>query len=252
MAKKIPYNKEKSTMSSVRDLQRRQAEKGTATIKPPSIDLKEELKRLLAEQKKEEGPISLDGLGLSYEEAEKKIRQAVKATEETERKRYESGLRNLNDQLNDAKRKTAAMEELVINRNAEIAKLKAQIIEDPVIKDQVKEKIEELNKMNIELVQIKAQLETKDEFLEKFINNYINSVDELRAKISELDGKIPKSEFSDLMKTLKRPEIQDHVFIDPIEKENKLDSHIKIEADVPDAKRNVKNDLAKLKNLLNK
>lgn len=244
MSKKIPYNKEKSTMSSVRDLQRRQAERGTAIIQLPSLDIKEELKRLLLEQKKEEGPISLDGLGLSYEEAEKKIRQAVKATEETERKRYESGLRNLNDQLNDAKKKIAALE-----------KASATRVGNPDIGSQLKEKIEELNEINIELVRVKAQLETKDEFLEKFINSYMSAVDELRTKMLELSGKIPEGEFNDVMKILERPKIQDNVFIDPIEKKSELDSHIKIKADtasVAGAKRNVKNDLAKLKNLLNK
>ena len=225
-------------MSSVRDLQRRQAERGVATIQLPQLDLKEELKRLLLEQKKEEGPINvdLDGIGLTYEQAEKKIRQAVKATEETERKRYESGLQNLNDQLNDAKKKIAALEELLADR-----------VEDP--------NMEELNRMNIELVRVKTQLETKDEFLERFINSYMSAVDELRIKVSELSGKIPKGEFSDIMEILERTKIQDNVFIDPIEKENKLDSHIKIESSTTNdvsVKRNVKNDLAKLKNLLNK
>jgi len=102
------------------------------------------------------------------------------------------------------------------------------------------------------LIRVKAQLETKDEFLEKFVNNYINTIDDLRTKVSELSGKIPKGEFSDIMESLERPKIQDNIFIDPIEKENELDSYIKVEADAVGAKRNVKNDLAKLKNLLNK
>ncbi len=246
--KKIPYNKEKSGKQigrgGPRDLQRKQAERGTAVLQPPTLNMREELKRLLLEQGREEGPINLDGIGLTYPEVEKKIQQAVKATEDAERKRYESGLQNLNNQLNAAKKKIAVLEESLTDRAG-----------DPNIENQLKKKTEELNEINLELVRAKAQLETKDEFLEKFINNYINSVDELRTKVSELSGKIPEGEFSDLMKTLERPGIRDNVFIDPIERENELDSHIEIKADAADvggAKRNVKNDLAKLKNLLNK
>jgi len=253
MAKKIPYNKEKSGKQigrgGPRDMQQRQAvafERGTATIQLPSLNIKEELKRLLLEQKREEGPINvdLDGLGLTYEQAEKKIQQAVEVTRKEERERYESGLQNLNDQLNAAKKKIATLEESLADR-----------IRDPNIDNQLKEKVEELNEVNLELVRVKAQLETKDEFLEKFINSYMGAVDELRTKMLELSGKIPEGEFNEVMKVLERPKIQENVFIDPIEKKSELDSHIKIKADatnVAGAKRNVKNDLAQLKNLLNK
>lgn len=265
MDKKIPYNKKKSTKQwgtgGPRDIQRRQAaafEKGTATLQLPPLNV-EELKQLLLEQKKEEGPINLDGVGLTYTEAEEKIQQAVKATVEEERKKYEHGLQDLNDQLNAAKTKMSVIEETLVNKNAEVSKLKTQITEasttPPYVEDQLKEKSTEINGLKMKLVQVEAQLKTKGELLDKFTINHTTAMGELKSGILELSGKLSEGQVSALIKTIERPEIQDNVFIDPIESESDLDPHIKIKADDVDTSgvsRNVKDDLAKLKGLLGK
>jgi len=250
MHKKIPYNKEikKNSGKQIgrggpRDSQRRQAtsfERGAAKIQLPPIDMKE-LRKLLLDQGKEEGPIDLSGIGLTYTEAKEKIQRAVEATRVEERKKYESRLRDLNDQLDAAKVKMSVMEEtLVITPNVEY---------------QVKEKNVEINELKMDLIRIETELKIKEELLDKFTINYASTMEELRSGILELSGKLSEGQVSNLIKAIERPEIQDDVFIDPIEGEDRLDPHIKIKVDDTSAEgadRNVKDDLAKLKILLGK
>lgn len=251
MDKKIPYNKQKSGKQmgkgGPRDIQRRQVaayERGTANIQLPPLSI-EELKQLFLEQRKEEGPINLDGLGLTYGEAEEKIRQAVEVTREEERKKYESNLQNLNNQLNAAKIKISVMEETLTE---------ASTI-PPHIENQLKEKNKEINELKMDLVRSETQLETKGDLLDRFTINYTAAMEELKSGILELSGKLSEGQVTALMKTIDRPKIQDGVFIDPIESGSDLDPHIKIKADdisTAGADRNVKEDLAKLKSLLGK
>ena len=249
MDRKIPYNKEikKSSSKQIgrggpRDIQRRQAaafERGTATIQLPPLNV-EELKNLILDQRrKEEGPIDLSGIGLTYTEAREKIQEAVKVTRKEERKKYESSLRNLNDQLNAAKIKISVMEETLMIT--------------PHIEDQIKEKNVEINRLEMDLIRIETRLKIKEELLDKFTINYGNTMEELKSGILELSGKLSEGQVNNLIKTIERPEIQDNVFIDPIESEDGLDPHIKIKVDDASKEstdRNVKEDLAKLKGLL--
>ena len=234
MDKKIPYDKK------IKKNKRRQVmafERGAATLGVPPLDAKE-LKRLLLEQKREEGPIDLDGIGLTYMEAEKKIRQAVEATIEEERKKYEGSLQDLNNQLNAAKTKISMLEETLIIT--------------PHTEDQMKEKNAEIDKLKIGLIRIETRLQVKEELLDK---NYTRAIEELRAVILELSGKLSEGQVNTLIKTIERPEIQDDIFIDPIEGGDELDPHIKIKAEDTSTTvtgRNVKDDLAKLKDLLGK
>jgi len=251
MGRKIPYNKEieKSSGKQIgrggpRDIQRRQAaafERGTATIQLPPLNV-EELKNLILDQRrKEEGPIDLSGIGLTYTEAREKIQEAVEATRKEERKKYEGSLRSLNNQLSAAKIKISVMEETLMIT--------------PHIEDQIKEKNVEINKLEMDLIRIEARLKVKEELLDKFTVNYGNTIEELKSGILELSGKLSEGQVSSLIKTIERPEIRDNVFIDPIESEDELDPHIKIKADdtsTGSADRNVKEDLAKLKDLLGK
>lgn len=248
MGGKIPYNKEVKKYSGKqigkggpRDMQRRQAvafERGTATIQLPPVDI-DQLKNLLLDQrKKEEGPIDLSGIGLTYTEAEKKIRQAVEATRVEERKKYESNLRNLNDQLNAAKTKITVLEETLMIT--------------PRIEDQIEKKNAEINGLKLDLVRIETRLEVKEELLDK---SYASAIEELRSGILELSGKLSEGQVNTLIKTIEKPEIQDNIFIDPIESGDELDPHIKIKADDTSAvetDRNIKDDLDKLKELLGK
>ena len=251
MDRKIPYNKEinKSSGKQIgrggpRDIQRRQAaafERGTATIQLPPLNV-EELKNLILDQRrKEEGPIDLSGIGLTYTEAREKIQEAVEATRKEERKKYEGSLRSLDNQLSAAKIKISVMEETLMIT--------------PHIEDQIKEKNVEINKLEMDLIRIEARLKVKEELLDKFTVNYGNTIEELKSGILELSGKLSEGQVSSLIKTIERPEIRDNVFIDPIESEDELDPHIKIKADdtsTGSADRNVKEDLAKLKDLLGK
>jgi len=248
MGGKIPYNKEIKKNSGKqmgkggpRDMQRRQAvafERGVATIQLPPVDINQLKDLLLDQRKKEEGPIDLSGVGLTYTEAEKKIRQAVEVTREEERKKYEKNLRNLNDQLNAAKTKITVLEETLMIT--------------PRIEDQIEKKNVEINRLKLDLVRIETRLEVKEELLDK---SYASAIEELRSGILELSGKLSEGQVNTLIKTIERPEIQDNIFIDPIESGDELDPHIKIKADDTSAvetDRNVKDDLAKLKELLGK
>lgn len=251
MDRKIPYNKEikKSSGKQIgrggpRDIQRRQAiafEKGTAMIQLPPLNV-EELKNLILDQRrKEEGPIDLSGIGLTYTEVREKIQEAVEATRKEERKKYEGSLRSLNDQLSAAKTKISVMEETLMIT--------------PHVEDQIKEKNVEINKLEMDLIRIETQLKIKEELLDKFTINYGNTMEELKSGILELSGKLSEGQVSNLIKTIERPEIQDSVFIDPIESKDELDPHIKIKVDDTSpggTDRNVKEDLAKLKDLLGK
>ena len=258
MADRIPYNKKLDTgkqwkSGGPRDAQRRQVSGyGSAVIQLPNMSV-EKLKELLnGEVDKVDEVVVGDKDGMTFDEVKKKIDDAVQFTIDQERKRYESSIKNLNDQLNIFKRKSGAIDEQVVEKNAEIKRLKNQAINGPQNLNN------ELEKKNDEINNLKIKIEEKDKVIEKLSNNYNENINILRYKIEEIDNKLVNgiSITNEYTKDLDRPKIEDDVFIDPIEDNSlELDPHIKIKSDdtLPtSATRDIKKDLNKLKLLLNK
>lgn len=254
MGNKIPYNKKLDSGKQwggggPRDLQQKQnTTYGNAVIQLPNMSV-EELKRLLGNA----SPINKNGNNqMPLDEVKRKIDEAVKFTIEQERKRYESGIRNLNDQLNTLKRRSVAINEQLVEKNAEIKRLKNQIIDGP---QDLNNKLDEKNN---EINVLKVRIEEKDKVIERLSNSYNENIDILRCKLEEIDNKLVHgiSVTSEHEKDSDRPKIADDVFIDPIEDGGvELDPHIKIDADGISSEgvtRNIKEDLDKLRHLLNK
>lgn len=246
MNKRIPYYKniKKDSKKQLggggpRDLQRRQD--------PLHKDITA-LRELLEEKKSEEKVVVKDeSQSLPFEEVRKKIQEAVEFTRKDEAERYESSLKNLNDQLNAAKKKMSVQEDQLINKNAEVKKLKSQIINSSQNgKSQV-----EINDLKKRLEDRKAELEKKDEVIVNLSETYNKNIDEFKHKLDNIDKRISHGTISS--EDPERPQINDKVFIDPLEGETKLDSHITVEAEKISASksnRNVMNDIKKLKYLL--
>ena len=257
MDNKIPYNKKLNGgkqwgSGGPRDLQRRQnATYGSAVIQLPSMSVKE-LKELLGGVSAIDKNISNGKGQMSFEEVKRKINEAVQFTIKQEKGRYESGLKNLNDQLNVMRKKAGSAEEQLIEKNAEIRRLKDQIISGP---QDLNSKLEEKNnEINI----LKVKVEEKDKVIEKLSDNYTKNINMLGDKIDEIDSKLSRGilTIDEYKSDPDRPKIEDDVFIDPIESDNlKLDPHIEIKADdISGTKvtRDIKEDLDKLRRLLNK
>lgn len=186
---------------------------------------------------------------LLLSEVKKKLEEAVAATAEGERKRFESGLKNLNEQLNAERKKVGAVQDQLISANAEIARLKAQINQFPEISEKARQLI---NEKELSIFKLQAQLDAKEEI-------YLHSskdLEELKAKLDKLYDRIADGSIKPLVGSkMDRPTLEDKIFIDPIEKDKEpdLDSHIEIKEDATsktDSGRDINTDLAKLRNLL--
>ena len=202
-------------------------------------------------------------------EVKKKLEEVATATAESERKRFESGLKNLNDQLNIERKKVGAAQDQLINANAEVTRLKVQInqfpeisekahqlinerelsvsklkselvvkselydrakTELPEIRSKLAEVIEKDTNKQIKIVELEASLKAKEEIGSKSSND----LEELKAKLDKLYDKISDGSIKFLVGSkMDRPALEDKIFIDPIEKstEPKLDSHIDIKED---------------------
>lgn len=195
------------------------------------------LKMLLQKRMVEEGVVEDGSQHLSFEGIRKKIEAAVEFTRKEEAERFESNLNDLNNQLNAVKKKMFILEEQLVNKSVEIKKLKSQTGGLP---QDLKNRLE-------------IQLEKKDEIIVRLSENYSRSIDGLKNGLDNIAKKIAYGIISS--KDLERPGIDDKVFIDPLEGETKLDPHIRIDTEKvveDEAKRNVINDIAKLKDLLDK
>jgi len=259
--KKIPYNKKLDNKKQwgtggPRDIQRKQAATygnatyGSAVIQLPSMSV-EELKDLLSGAPTTDKNIS-GGNQMSFEEAKRKINEAVQFTIDQEKKKYESGLKNLNDQLNAMKKMVGSLEGRLVEKNAEIKKFKSQVINGPQdLSSKLKEKNNEINIL-------KVKMEERDKIVEKLSNNYTENIDILKNKIDDIDNKLTRgiSITNEYKSDPDRPKIEDDVFIDPIEGDNlELDPHIEIKIDDDSSTsvgKNIKEDLDKLRRLLNK
>lgn len=222
---------------------------------------------------------------LPLDEVRTKLEQAVDYTRNEEKGRYESGLKNLNEQLKEARKRAALADEQLINANAEVRRLKNQIAETPASSPTDLEKIKSLTtevqnlareveskqRVGLELSAtvktIQDLLKTKDEEIVnfrlrvaeleqtiKFKEESGNEIKGLQEKLDKLYLKIADGSISPLVGSrMDRPALEDKIFIDPIDKgqEPKLESHIEVEeTPATEIDRDVSSDLAKLRNLL--
>ncbi len=211
---------------------------------------------------------------LPLEEVRKKIEEAVKYTKASEKERFESGLKNLNDQLNAVRKKYAGYDKTLRQLNEkdlELSKIKTDLAiksdfyakSDDEIKA-LKSQLTELSRVNSELskslsekdialAEAKAYLISKEENYKQ--NSESFSI--LQSKMDELYNKISDGSIQPLIGSkMSRPALEDKIFIDPLEKTNEpeLDSHIEVKEEEPKPEASnidMKSDLAKLKNLLN-
>jgi chromosome segregation ATPase len=193
---------------------------------------------------------------LPLEEVKKKIEEAVAATAESERKRFESGLKNLNDQLKAERKKAGAFQDQLINANSEISRLKTSVNQSTDISEKAQRVINEKdlsisrlkadNEAKIELYnRLKSELTAHKETIfvkEKEISEYkskldvmvemdtnnkvriaeletsLKTKDELKTKLDELYDKISDGSIKPLVgSNMDRPSLEDKIFIDPIE-----------------------------------
>ncbi len=101
---------------------------------------------------------------LSLDVAKQKIEEAVDYTKKSERERYESGLKNLNDQLKAARKKAAMAEEELINAHAEIARLKTQITTVPTVSEEAKE---QLRQRDLKISELNLEISTKEKLYDR-------------------------------------------------------------------------------------
>ena len=143
---KIRYNKERSRRN-----QRISQEGRLAGGLKPSIH---------AEVAKSESGAPLDlSQYLPLNVVRQKLEEAVKATKEAEHKRYNSGLKNINTQLNAAKKQKSAIESELIGANAEIERLKTQISNTPIVSEEAKNRLHE---KELEIARLESSIKTKE------------------------------------------------------------------------------------------
>jgi len=178
---KITYNKQKPGRILMgrgpRDLQLRQKLELEKSIREvsPSITATHENVSISSPQQ------------LPLEEVRKKLDEAVMAAKEEERKRYESGLKNLSDQLNAMRKKASLAEEKLVNANAEIAKLTNVIQSSKSVSN------EEINNFKNTIKELKDLLAVKETQLaeaNKAITDLSKIKDELVAKTHVLENKV--------------------------------------------------------------
>jgi len=273
---RIPYNKKINInkqlgSSGPRDNQRRQQLKsGAANINMPKTDINE-LKRVLLsnpkirDELKREIKADMDDAavdvkralreevkniesssGLPFDVVQQKISDAVKHTKEQEEKKYKSIIEGLNGNISYINEKINKEKSEITNKTIETDRL---IMKINVLEKELDNKNEALKQSALEL-----QLSEKERR---------ESVQDLRTKITEMLEKIMAGEitvrgreFKDEEGRSRRPTLED-VFIDPLEElSTELDVHIQIDEFKPDEsegpKRDIKADVEKLKNLLNK
>ena len=242
--KKIPYNKKLSGKQwgggGPRDMQKKQNSlSGDAVIKLPQLN-EEELKKLLAihESKTEEGAIDEKDQFLPLDEVKKKIDEAVEFTIAQERNRHKGEITNLNTELDHTKKRLWLIDKTLEEKDNELKILKTQNVDI------------ENNK------EITSKIDEKEKVINKLLEDHALNMSVFIKKLNEIDNKLSKSGLSLSKDDDKgRPEIQDRVFIDPLEKTpSDLDSHIEIEEDASESVdiKDVRVDLDKVRRLLGK
>lgn len=124
---------------------------------------------------------------LPLEEVKKKIEEAVAATSDSERKRFESGLKNLNDQLNAERKKVGAAQDQLINANSEVSRLKASIQQSPEISEKAQQII---NTKDLDISKLKAETIAKLELHSRITEELSNKDKEIVEYKSKLDAMV--------------------------------------------------------------
>lgn len=169
----------------------------------------------------------LEGRGLLFSDIERILKEAVKSTQKEDLEKFN-------------------------NKTDSLQKYTKEL------KLRVKEKQEEISKLNIHIDKLRARSESKDDFLNEFLTKYMDAVKELRSEIIGMinNGRtISIAEIDRLSKPLlDRPSIEDSkVFIDPTELREDLDPHIKVGSDDSlDDGVDIDRDLDKLRSLVGK
>lgn len=175
----------------------------------------ESLRKEFLDEKKPEVDMSQY---LHLDEVRKKIQEAVESTQASERKRYDS----VAEILNAEKDKLNKIEQL--------------------LKENEKERVEK----TIEVTKLQTKLES--------VEDISNQSKVLQEKLDRLYNKIIDGSIQPLVgKQIGRPELEDKIFINPLEedKESQLDSYIVVkEEKTEDFKKDIPTDLEKLRGLL--
>lgn len=251
---KIVYNKERSGKligrGGPRDIQQRQRliQEGSMVREVLAFD-KTSFKPQIVDEKKEKN-LDIDlSQYLPLTEVRKKIEEAVMVVQQQEMQRYEGGLKNINDQLNTARKESHGFHEKLIEVTSkfevksELYEKASKDVED--LKTKLENASDLLKERDIKIAELRTQVETKEDIYGK-----------MQEKLDRLYGKIADGSISPLVGSkMDRPALEDRIFIDPLEpgKEPELDSHIKIQEEKLEEEskeRNMQDDLAKLRNLL--
>lgn len=276
---KVPYKK------TAERQKRNLAYGGQVDVNAPSVDV-EEIKRLLAG-----GTPDLSKYGLSFDEVNRKISEAMNVARSEERERYESTIRNLDSQLTNAKKRVSELETALSKSSRSIAdkdvvelidkyknevSVRGQCIEQLTnelkslhtkYKESLESKNVKIGKLENRVELLESGLKSKDDSLRKkddiIANLSTNSTNDnqklvdLQAAVSKLLTKIESGVGVGTKESTENlsPKLEDKVFIDPVEDNGgSLDPHISIDIDATAAAggRNLDDDLAKLKSLLGK
>lgn len=150
---------------------------------------------------------------LPLDVVKQKISEAVEFTKNSEQKRYEGGLKNLNDQLNESKQS-------VVFAEREVSRLRTRVQE-----------LEQLFTMQ----------------------GGPDRISSLEKKLDMIYGKIADGSISPLVGSdMGRPALEDKIFIDPLDKGagSELESHIDVQEEFGQKSRDVSSDVVKLRSLL--
>lgn len=148
-------------------------------------EMREQISPSISAQVQEQQPEVDLSQYLPLAEVKKKLEEAVAATAESERKRFESGLKNINDQLNAERKKAGAAQDQLINANSEIAKLRAQINQSPEISEKAQQTI---NEKDLAMSKLKAENDAKAELYSRINAELDNYKESLHKKELELSG----------------------------------------------------------------
>jgi chromosome segregation ATPase len=219
---RVPYAKTVGITSSPQRIRR-----GDGVIAGPNLS-KEQLEEI---RKIIDGESSKSGL--SYDEVQKKIQQAIKFTKSEEAKRYKNGIDNLAEQLNLAKVKIKTLENKI-----------ESYVDELLVKDKfINELNEKLSAKNSELDEMYKRLDNilVNDGQSEDISYLRNTIEIILNKVSSINV-VGNTE--DIIE-------EEKVFIDPSEDRTDLKPHININSD-EDYSRNVLSDVDKLRNLINK
>jgi len=161
---KIRYNKEKSgklfSKGGPRDIQLRQRIKQEELIRGLGP-----APHIIMHDRSAPSPSTVDmSQYLPLNKVKTKIEAAVEHTKELMQSKYESGVKNLNDQLEEVKGEVSILQEEILNKNADLAKLGERISSTPDISDKARGK---KKKKDLRIVELESEIKIKKEHLEQ-------------------------------------------------------------------------------------